>query len=132
MGVKRQWRLMKITELPLDEEVKRKVVDKIIRQRSAKLTLYCWQNENGVAPEAFFSKKDAVKNWYIKNHLWEQEDIPKGVLLYEWSISLNMVTEHIKDGKVCNVPIDKNSTLEVALSLKNLHEELKQTVQKQA
>lgn len=132
MGVKRQWRLMKIAELPLAEEVKRDIIDKIIRQRDAKLTLYCWENKNSVAPEAFFSKQDAVKNWYVKNRLWEQESIPKGVLLYEWNVSLKTIVDMLKDNKLCNMPISEEHTIEVALSLQKLHEEIKQTVQKQA
>lgn len=125
---------MKIVELPLDEEVKRDVIDKIIRQRterSARLPLYCWKNEDGVASEAFFSKQDAVKNWYIKNRLWEQKNIPKGVLLYEWSAPLNEIIEHLKDNKIIDIPISTNSSVQVALSLQEFHEDIKQTLQKQ-
>lgn len=131
MGVKKQWRLMKIAELPLAEDVRRELIDKVMRRRGARLALYCWENKEGVAPIAFFSKMEAVKNWYIKNHLWEQKEIPRGVLLYEWQVPLKTIIDHLKDSEITNIPIAEEHVIEVALPLSELHTDIQQTVQNQ-
>lgn len=129
MGVKRQWRLMKISELPLSEEVRKELIHKVMSRREASIPLYCWENKKGVAVEAFFSKHEAVKDWYIKNHLWQKEEIPKGVLLYEWVVPIKTIIEQLKDGELHAIPISEEHAITVELSLQKLHEELQQTVQ---
>jgi hypothetical protein len=131
MGVKRQWKIKKLTELAIDPEVRQQLITDIMRRKSPRIRLYAWDVHTGTAKEAFFDQKNAVKNWYVNNRLWEQEECPKGVLLYEWAESIDQILKHSNETHIKNIPISSAQKIHVAISPSSLHEDMQRTLKNQ-
>jgi hypothetical protein len=131
MGVKRQWKIKKLTELAVTPEIRQQLVTDIMRRKSPQIRLYAWDVHTNIAEEAFFDQMSAVKNWYIQNRLWEQESCPKGVLLYEWAESIDQVLKHSDKTHIKNIPLASAQKIHVAISPSALHEDMQRTLKKQ-
>ena len=124
MGVRRQWKIQRITSLPIREEVRQQLVADIMRRKQPAITLYAWDVHDGTASEAFFTQEAAIHNWYVKNNLWEKEDIPKGVLIYEAVISVDQLLQHSTETHVQNVALPDLRKIHVGISPSALHEDM--------
>lgn len=122
---------MKLAQVPMDTELRQRLVDALVKRKKSSIKVYCWEDKNGIAPEAFLSQSQAVTSWYVKKRLWEQEEIPRGAVVYQWEIPLDELLEFIEEKKICNIPIPKKRLMEVAILPSELHQDLRQTVQKQ-
>lgn len=131
MGVKRQWKIQKLAGLPISEEARQQLITDIMRRKKPSITLYAWDVQGAVAKEAFFTQEAAIHDWYVKNNLWEEEDIPKGVLLYEGATSIDQLLRHSIETHVQNVELTGSQKIHVGISPSALHEDMQRTLKKQ-
>jgi len=131
MGVKRQWKIQKLAGLPITEEARQQLITDIMRRKKPSVTLHAWDVHGGIATEAFFTQEEAIHDWYVKNNLWEKDDIPKGVLLYEGAISVDELIRHSNETHVQNVPFLGLDKIHVGISPSALHEDMQRTLKKQ-
>lgn len=131
MGVKRQWKIQKLAGLPISEESRQQLITDIMRRKKPSITLYAWDVRRNVAEEAFFTQEAAIHNWYVKNKLWEETDIPKGVLLYEGLISVDELIRHSNETHVQNVPFNDSLEIHVGIPPSALHGDMQRTLKKQ-
>lgn len=129
MSVKRQWKIMKLAKLPIEEEVRSKIITDILRYKHPSINMYAWKvSSSGVAEEAFFSPREAVKNWYVSQKLWEKAEIPKGIVVHTWKTQVEEILHHISDNSVRNMTLTENRKIAVAISPSELHEEVQRTL----
>jgi hypothetical protein len=124
MGVKRQWKIQKITSLPISEEVRHQLITDIMRRKRPSVHVYAWDIHEGVARKAFLQQQSAVYDWYTKKRLWEVEEPPKGVLLYEWSAPVDDVLKNSGDDCICNLAVSKERKFHVGISPSDLHRDM--------
>lgn len=130
MSVKRQWKLHKVASFPIDEDTRQQLVTDIMRRKTPSIRLYAWDIHEGIATEAFFKQQSAIYDWYTKKRLWESAELPKGVLLYEWSASVDDVLHHSKNEKVTNVPVSQEREILVGISPSTLHEDMQRILKR--
>jgi hypothetical protein len=131
VGVKRQWKIQKLAGLPISEETRQQLITDIMRRKRPAITLYAWEINGNVANEAFFTQEEAIHNWYVKNKLWEQESLPKGVLLYEQTVSVDELLKHSKETHIQNIKLRDSQKIHVGISPSELHEDMQRTLQNQ-
>lgn len=134
MGVRRQWKILKITQIEMDSSTRAKLIEAITRKKKTHLTLYAWDVHpiKKVAKEAFFTEQAAVKNWFIQKRLWEVQTPPSGVVLHKWVMSADDILSHIHDMKLCDVPTSLNAETSVGIVPSSLYEELQQSLKIQS
>ena len=133
-GIKTGFRIKKAVDLPLDEETKKEIIKAIIkRDKNKKVKVYSWKRDSKVISEVFFSKKEAIKNWYITEKIWEQEGSEKNKILWIWEAELFPLLQYIKKAKIQNVPVEmlKECGIEIEQALPGLTEDIKRTLKKQ-
>lgn len=131
MGVKRQWKIKKLSELSIQEDVRQQLITDIMRRKSPQIHLYAWDVHTNVAEEAFFDQTSAVKDWYIKNRMWEKEACPLGILLYECAVSIDTLLKHSNASHITHLPLPLAQKIHVAISPSALHEDMQRTLKKQ-
>ena len=128
MSVKRQWKVMKLAGLPIDEEVRKELVEGILRHKKPKISLFAWNVSSGIAEEAFFSSREAVNNWYVSQKIWEKNVIPKGIIVHTWKTNVDDILQHTANNSVRNISLTESQEIQVGISPSELHEELQQTL----
>lgn len=135
MGVKRQWKVMKLRQLPIEEAVRAQLVKDIIRRKQPVVQLYAWDvHHEGVhlmAKQAFFNQQEALKNWYISKRLWEKEDPPSGVVVYAWKTNVDDITKHAKGTTLREMALPRKREMDVAILPSSIQEDIQQTLQNQ-
>ena len=131
MGVKRQWKIMKLQEAPMPPELRRQLIADIMKRKKTKVKLYCWEVKDKVIQEAFLSNPRAVKDWYVHNRLWEKEATNKGVLLFEYEITVDELLKHLDEGKITNILCGEIPKSVVGIFPRELHEDLRQKLTKE-
>ena len=124
MAVKRQWKIMKLQSLPIHEEVRKKLIFDIISRRNPTISLYAWEVKDGIAEEAFFTQKAALRDWYLKHRKWESEAESPGVLVHNWKVTANQLLKHVVSGRVRNVLLAENGNVDVAVMPSSLKVDL--------
>ncbi len=131
MGVKRQWKIQKLAGLPISEESRQQLITDIMRRKRPSITLYAWDVHGNRATEAFYTQEAAIHDWYVKNKLWESEDMPKGVLLYEGVISVDELIRHSNETHVQDVDLCGSLEIHVGISPSELHRDMQRTLKNQ-
>lgn len=132
MGVKRQWKIQKLTALPIAEDVRNQLITDIMRRKKPNIRVYAWNVHEGVAEKAFFQKQLAVYDWYTQKKLWESDDIPKGVLLYEWTVSVDEMLKHFKQEMILNLPVSQSTKVNVGITPSSLHEDMQRILERRS
>lgn len=136
MGVKRQWKVMKLRQLPIDEDVRAQLVKDIISRKCPAIQLYAWDvHHEGVhliAKQAFFNQQQALKNWYISKRLWEKESPPAGVVVYAWKTDVDNITKHAKGASLREIALPRKREMDVAILPSSIQEDIQRTLQKQS
>jgi hypothetical protein len=129
MSLRKQRTMLKLTELKISPEIRKTLVESILNKQSSPLRLYAWDiTYKDTAQEAFFTKNDAIKDWYTAQRIWEQERECPGVLLYSWELPPAELTKYIQNGKVAKIPLSENCQKEIVTPPKNFHQDMQQTV----
>lgn len=131
MAVKRQWKVLRLMELPIREDVRKRLIHEIISRKNPKISVYTWKISEGTAPEVFFTQRDALKDWYLSQRVWEEADARSGTLIYEWQIDASTLVRHSKKGRIQNVPVPESHDVDVAVMPSSLKKDIQQTLQKQ-
>jgi hypothetical protein len=131
MGVKRQWKIQKLAGLPISEESRQQLITDIMRRKKPSITLYAWDVRGNRASEAFYTQEAAIHDWYVKNKLWENKDMPKGVLLYEGVISVDELIRHSTETHVQDVELSGSLEIHVGISPSALHRDMQRTLKNQ-
>ena len=124
MGVKRQWKIQKITSLPIAEEVRNQLITDIMRRKKPTIRVCAWDVHDGIAEEAFFQQQTAIYDWYTKQRLWEAKTPPKGVLIYEWPVPVDILLRSAEKEKIVKVPVSQERKFHVGISPSSLHEDM--------
>jgi hypothetical protein len=134
MGIRRQWKIVKLSQLSTDESVRNRLIESIMRRQKAQVQLYAWDTNAAcdATPRAFFSENEAVRDWYVKTRVWEEAKCPSGVVLRKWSMGVDELLQYVKEGEVRNVPIPPTVEMDVGIIPSTLHEDMQQTLKKQA
>lgn len=132
MGVKRQWKIQKLTALPIAENVRNELITDIMRRKKPSIRVYAWNVHEGVAEKAFFQQQAAIYDWYTQKKLWEAEDMPKGVLLYEWRVSVDEMLKCYKQEMILNLPVSQETEINVGISPSDLHEDMQRILEKRS
>jgi len=122
---------MKLSEIPMQTEIRQRLIEDIMRRKKSKIKLYCWEIQDKVIQEAFLTQTQAVHNWYVKNKVWETPEPSKGVLLYEHESTIDEILKHIVEKRIEKIPINEIPQTVIGLFPQQLHEDLRQTLQKQ-
>ena len=135
MGVKKQWKVMKLRQLPMNEDTRRQLIKDIISHKQPSARLYAWdvhhEGVNLVAKQAFFNQQDTLKNWYIGNKLWEQESPPSGVVVYSWKTDVDNIVKHTKSASVREIQLPRKREMDVAILPSSTQEDIQQSLKKQ-
>ena len=123
---------MKLAGLPIEEDVRKKLVEDILRHKKPKISLFAWNVSSGIAEEAFFSPREAVKNWYVTQKVWEKEEIPKGILVHTWKTNVENILSHTSNNSVRKIPLTESQKIQVGISPSKLHEEVQRTLENQS
>jgi hypothetical protein len=136
MGVKRQWKVMKLRQLPMDESVRGQLIKDIISHKHPSTQLYAWdvhhEGVHLVAKQAFFNRQEAVRNWYVTNKLWEQESPPSGIVVYAWKTDVDNIIKHAKDASVREIQLPRKREMDVAILPSSVQEDIQRTLQNQS
>jgi len=131
MGVKRQWKVMKLRSLSINEDIRKQLIHDIISRKNPTISLYAWNVRDDIAEEAFFAQRDALRDWYLKNRKWESETESTGVLVHHWKVDANQLLKHVSSGRVRNAPLAENADVDVAVIPSSLQLDMQRTLQKQ-
>lgn len=129
MSLKRQRIIMKLTELAVGENVRADLINAIMHRQKRPVRLYAWTVDPAcnLAESAFFTQKDATKDWFITKRVWESPE-PGGVVVHSWEIPVPELVKYIKEGCIHNIPIPKDAKIEVATPPSGLHGDIQQAV----
>ncbi len=122
---------MKLWSLPIHEDTRKQLIHDIISRRNPVISLYAWDVRDGIAEEAFFTQRDALRDWYLKNRKWESETESMGVLVHHWKVDTNQLLKHVSDGRVRKAPLAENADVDVAVIPSSLQLDMRQTLQNQ-
>ena len=128
MGVKRQWKVMKLRSLSINEDIRKQLIHDIISRKNPTISLYAWDVKDGIAEEAFFAQRDALRDWYLKNRKWESETESPGVLIHHWKVDANQLLKHVSSGQVRNAPLAENTDVDVAVVPSSLQLDMQRTL----
>lgn len=133
MGVRRQWKILKLANIEMDGNTRAKLIEAITRKKNIQVTLYAWDIDSihQIAQEAFFTEQAAMKNWLLQKRIWEMVSAPTGIPLYSWKISADDIMEHIHDMKLRNVPMPLTTEMSVGIVPSSLYEDLQRSLKKQ-
>lgn len=131
MGVKRQWKVMKLRSLAINEDTRKRLIHDIISRKKPTISLYAWDVHNGIAEEAFFVQRDALRDWYLKQRKWESETESTGVLVHHWKVDVNQLLKHVTKGRVRNAPLAETSDVDVAVMPSSLQLDIQRTLKNQ-
>lgn len=131
MAVKRQWKILKLMELPIREDVRKRLIHEIISRRNPTINVYAWKINNGVAEEVFLAQNAALKDWYLKERIWESAAPRGGTLVHSWKIDATTLVKHAKNGRILDVSVPESHDIDVAVIPSSLKEDIQQTLQKQ-
>ena len=132
MGIRRQWKIVKLSQLAMDEQVRGSLIESIMRRKKAQVTMFAWSASDDYAPQAFFSEHDAVRDWYVKKRIWEEDICPSGVVLHTWKMGVDELLRCAKNGEVRNVPIPPTVEMDVGIIPSTLHEDMQRTLESMA
>ncbi len=132
MGVKRQWKIMKLRQLPVDESIRAQLVKDIISHKCPVTRLYAWdvyhKGVHLVAKQVFFNQQEAVKDWYISKHLWEKEFPPTGVVVYSWKTGVDDITKHAKGSVLYEMRLPRKREMDVAVLPSSVQKDIQRTL----
>jgi hypothetical protein len=120
---------MKLTELAVSDSLRSELIDAIMHRQKRSIRLYAWKvtATDNLAESAFFSQKDATKDWYVTKRIWESPE-PGGVIVYSWDITVPDLVKYIKEGCIHNIPFPKDAKIEVATPPSGLHVDIQQAI----
>ena len=122
---------MKLRSLPIHEDTRKQLIHDIISRKNPTISLYAWDVRDGIAEEAFFAQRDALRDWYLKNRKWETEAESTGVLVHHWKVDTNQLLKHVSDGRVRKAPLAEETDVDVAVVPSALQLDMQRTLQKQ-
>ena len=129
MSLRKQRIILKLTELEISPSTRREIIESILKKKKKTTRLYAWKvDSKKIAEEAFLTKNDAVKNWYLTKRVWEQEEEYPGVLMYSWEASPEEFTKYIQAGKVVKIPLGEEAQNEVVTPPSTLHKDIQNTL----
>lgn len=133
MGVRRQWKVLKLSKIEMTGDTRAKLIEAITRKKNIQVALYAWSTDpiQHVAQEAFFTEQAAVKNWLLQKGTWEMASPPAGVPLYKWKMGVDDIMEHIHDMKLRNVPMPLTTEMSVGIVPSSLYEDVQRSLKKQ-
>lgn len=112
MGIKRTWKLTKLSTLSLPVEIREDIIQRVVqRQGRHPITLYAWQVKERVAVEAFPTKAAVLGDWARRvgtKLLGEGADFPESIRVVRWPMEINAMISHITEGKLKELTIPKN------------------------
>jgi len=134
MGVRRQWKVLKLSQVEMDSDTRVKLIEAITRKKDIQVTLYAWDVDplQQVAREAFFTEQAAIKDWFLQKRLWEADTPPPGVTLRKWAIGVDDIMGNIHNMKLRNIPLSLNAEIRVGIIPSSLYEDLQRSLKKQS
>lgn len=115
MGVKRSWKINKISSLSLSKEEKEAIINSIIRRKKPKIKIYTLDYFDDIAEIAYPSKVSLVKDWiresrYITRFL---TGTAKNKLRVKyWTLEVKDIIPYINSGAIKNIPIPETCSSE--------------------
>ena len=128
MGIRRQWKIAKISQISMDSGMRSGLIESIMRRKKTPVMLYAWDANDGTATRAFFTEHEAVRDWYAKKHIWEEEKCPSGVVLHKWLAGVDDILRYAEGGEVRNVPLPPTVEMDVGIVPSSLHMDMQRCI----
>jgi len=121
---------MKLTELAVGENLRLELINAIMHRQKHFVRLHAWKvtSADNLAESAFFTQKDATKDWFLTKRVWESPE-PGGVVVYSWEVAVPDLVKYIKEGCIHNIPLPKEAKMEVATPPSGLHGDIQQALE---
>jgi len=136
MSVKRQWRVMKLRQLSMDESVRAQLIKDIISRKHPTIQLYAWKvrhkGVNLIAEQAFFNRQEAIKDWYMAKRVWENEEPPSGVVIYAWKMCVDDIIKHADGTTLREMKLPRQREMDVVIPPSSIQEDIQRTLQNQS